>query len=401
MDRINLIIVKNKEYFDISSLVESINWSGRKGGASRSLKVSIIDDDGYKHARSGIEVLEGHQCIFSYDNVELFRGIIMQQTQNNSKSMAFVAYDNGIYLANNKDSFSYENKTASEIFKDCCNRFSIPYDNVCNTSYVIPELIKSNTTAFDCILEALEQDYLYTRSRHYISSSKDILNLTKRKENIVQWVIESGQSVISYNYSKSIEKTKTRFKVYSNEGAIISESINQSLENNIGVFQDVQVINESKTQTEVTALIDAMKEENGRADISLNVEAIGLSEIISGVGVFIIIEQLGLSKAFYVDEDTHTFVGQVHKMNLRLTNMTDIEVEEPITDYQIGDIVHFKGGYHYNTSNDQTAVGTKCKAGKAKITYMNKGAKHPYHIQHIDSSSRVYGWVDNGTFDKV
>ena len=131
-DGVCLILVKEENYYDITQLVEQIQW---KGASCRTLSAKLIDDDGYQHARSHIDVEQGNQCLFYYDGVELFRGIIMTQTQNNSKKMTFTAYDNRIYLANNKDTFVYENKTASEIFRDCCTRFQIPMGEVAECTY--------------------------------------------------------------------------------------------------------------------------------------------------------------------------------------------------------------------------------------------------------------------------
>ena len=138
-DGMSLIILKGEQGYDVTQLVEQVKWKGRKGSSSRTLAVTLIDDDGYKHARSGIDVEQGHQCIFSYDGVELFRGIIMSQTQSNQKKLQFTAYDNGIYLANNKDTFCYENKTASDVFRDCCTRFGLAMGEVASCSYKIPE----------------------------------------------------------------------------------------------------------------------------------------------------------------------------------------------------------------------------------------------------------------------
>ena len=90
----------------------------------------------------------------------------MTQTQNNNKKLTFTAYDNGIYLANNKDTFVYENKTASDIFRDCCTRFHIPMGEVTECHYKIPELTKSKTTAFDAIADALSLDFDATGIRH-------------------------------------------------------------------------------------------------------------------------------------------------------------------------------------------------------------------------------------------
>jgi hypothetical protein len=71
-------------------------------------------------------------------------------------------------------------------------------------------------------------------------------------------------------------------------------------------------------------------------------------------------------------------------------------------EYKAGDIVNFHGGTHYYSSYSG-AKGYSAKAGKAKITLdktcKGNGGAHPYHLIHTDSSSNVYGWVDEGTFD--
>lgn len=67
--------------------------------------------------------------------------------------------------------------------------------------------------------------------------------------------------------------------------------------------------------------------------------------------------------------------------------------------YKVGDIVNFHGGTHYYSSYPG-AKGYSARAGKAKITIANgSGKAHPWHLIHTDSSSNVYGWVDDGTFD--
>ena len=398
-----LILVKEEKYYDITQLVEQIQWKGRKGSSCRTLNATLIDDDGYQHARSHIDVEQGNQCLFYYDGVELFRGIIMTQTQNNSKKMTFTAYDNGIYLANNKDTFVYENKTASEIFRDCCTRFQIPMGEVAECTYKIPELTKSKTTAFDTIADALSLDFDATGIRHYITSDKGILNLTTRRENILQWVIEVGQNISNYTYSKSIESIKTRVKMVSKEGTTIAEKSNSELEKKIGIFQEIEKPEESLTTAQIKDMVNSILNEKSTPERTLSLEAIGIIEVVSGIGVYVIIPELELSRTFYVDEDTHTFQDNFHKMSLKLNYANDVEKEQEKeeNEYQIGNIVQFQGGYHYVSSNAAKPVGAKCAAGSAKITLIAKGAKHPYHLIHTDSSTRVYGWVDKDSFQKI
>ena len=65
----------------------------------------------------------------------------------------------------------------------------------------------------------------------------------------------------------------------------------------------------------------------------------------------------------------------------------------------LGDIVKFKGGPHYVSSN-ATSYRAKPKAGPAKVTAISKKAKHPYHVVHTDKTSTVYGWVDASLVSK-
>jgi ribosome biogenesis protein Nip4 len=402
---ISLILIKDGERLDITSLVESVQWKGRKGAAARSISAVLLDDSGYKHARAEIDVAQGRQCIFSYDGQELFRGMIMSQKQSDSKKMSITAYDNGIYLANNKDTFCYENKTATEIFKDCMARYGIPITEAAQTSHRIPELTKPNTTAFDVVCDALSLDFEATGVRHYVQSEKGALKLLTRRENILQWVIETGANLISYAYDKSIEKTKTRVKMISKEGTVVATGVKQGLEEKIGIFQDIEKSEENLSYAQLQEIFTTMLNERSEPQKSLDIDALGVPDVISGVGVFVIIKDLGLSRTFYVDEDAHTFTGRAHNMKLKLTFANDLSKEAPEAaeagvDCNIGDIVNFLGGFHYISSNAAYPVGSKRAAGPAKLTLFAKGEKHPYHLIHVGAESNVYGWVDAGTFAK-
>ena len=63
----------------------------------------------------------------------------------------------------------------------------------------------------------------------------------------------------------------------------------------------------------------------------------------------------------------------------------------------VGDIVDFTGNIHYAHAN--AANGPSCRPGKARITQIAKGYKHPYHlIRILGGGSTVYGWVDREDF---
>lgn len=78
------------------------------------------------------------------------------------------------------------------------------------------------------------------------------------------------------------------------------------------------------------------------------------------------------------------------------TSSAPIEASE---NYSVGDVVNFTGNIHYASSTAVT--GSSCKPGKAKITNISKGAKHPYHVvKENGGTSTVYGWVDANDVQK-
>lgn len=69
-----------------------------------------------------------------------------------------------------------------------------------------------------------------------------------------------------------------------------------------------------------------------------------------------------------------------------------------------------KNSDYYKTYGTNTVTCVGCVlTGDLPLTMLDSGgqvvedsisfnAKHPWHLIHTDSSTRVYGWVDDGTF---
>lgn len=327
MARIQLLVVKDKKTIDMTNLVKSVRWSGRKGSSARTITVAMIDDDGYRHARSGIDVADGNQCVFLVDGKERFRGILMNQNQGDNKQLKFKAYDNGIYLANNKDTFVYKNKTADQVFSDVCSRFGIPTGEVAKCSYKIPEFTKSKTTGQDAVLDALGLDYKATGTRHFISSDKGKLSLLQRKDQVISFVVDGDANLYGYSYTKSIESIKTRVRMISKEGTTLAEKSNSALEQKIGIFQEIQQPDESLTKAQVKDLVGSVLDTLDDPEETLTLNILGDPDVISGKAILVKIPHLGISRAYYVDSDDHVFEDNMHTMSLTLTTAAEIKKE--------------------------------------------------------------------------
>ena len=312
---LTLILNKSGKSYDISDLLEQAVWKGRKGSAARSLTVSLTDTD---KACSGADVTRGDSLFFYENGKELFRGLAMTNQRTDSRKESVTAYDNGIYLSNNKDTFVFKNKTVHDISLDVCKRFGVKVGSAVSTSYKIPELIKKSSTAWDTLLDAISQDYKATGNKYYISSEKGLLYLRKRTENILQYVLETGGNITSYSLKSSIEKINTRIKVLTKEDTVYAVEKNVELEKKIGIFQDIESKDDDLTDAQLKAQIKEHLKEKSTPEETLSVTSLGISDVISGVGVWVKIDHLGLARTYWVDEDTHTWQSGVHTMTLKL-----------------------------------------------------------------------------------
>ena len=97
----------------------------------------------------------------------------------------------------------------------------------------------------------------------------------------------------------------------------------------------------------------------------------------------------------------HDAANRTMTMTVKVLGEDSAESKKGSDEYKVGDVVNFAGGSHYKTATDTQAASTNLSPGKAKITIIKKGAKHPYHLIYQNwAETHVYGWVDDGTFSK-
>lgn len=324
MTGITFIVTKGNKAYDMTQLVQSIRWSGAKSAMPRTLEVTMLDSDGHGHTRPGINIESGHQCLFRWNGTELFRGIFFTSSQTVSRTATYKAYDTGIYLAKNIDTFVYKKKTATEIFIAICKHFGLEYSSV-DTDYVIGDLTMPNTTAADAIWKALAKTYKAKGTRYYVLSQNGVLKLISRADNVVQLVLEEGANAIDFTREVSIENTYTRVKLYSDANKLLASASDTSIEANIGVMQYAEQGDSEKKKAALDSKAKNLLSIKKQTEETLEVELIGDATVYSGVAVYVNLPYLGITKTYYVDEDEHEFIGSKHTMRLKLNATNDVE----------------------------------------------------------------------------
>lgn len=324
---IKLFLIKGSDKYDVTCICNRIVWSGRRGSPARSVMATLIDDPSVG-GRPDIKVRSGHFFVLAEDKTELFRGLIQTVQKTSQGTINVTAYDNAIFLSNNRDTFSYKKKTLSDIFTDVCKKYGIKYVKPKKIKYKIPVLAKDKTTIYDVLCEAMSLTYKAKGQRYYVSSDKGKLKLVKRSENKAKVVLSCGtdemDGVTSYTLGADISNTKTRVKLLSKNGKTKVTVQDKTLEKKIGQRQDIDNSDQNKSKKKLKKEAKQVLKTAKLTEESLSVTAFGESSVISGKCVYVKLPNEKIDRAFYVESDSHTWDGEQHMMQLTLNFATDI-----------------------------------------------------------------------------
>ncbi|MGE6260865.1 XkdQ/YqbQ family protein [Heyndrickxia sporothermodurans] len=341
---IELFLVKTNEMIQIPT--ESISWSGKRYQAARKIEAKILYSK--KSGHEYTKVVEGNTVLFKWKGKELFRGTVFNRTKTKDGTLSLVAYDMLQYLILNRDVYVFSKKRADEILKRICKDFQIPYSSIANTKHVIKSLVfKNETSLYDILIKALLETYKKTSNRYQLWSSKGKLHLREWPNSKNQWVLESGVNIMDYTYSTSIDETATRVKLIGEKEVEVIKTIkgkkktrkkkvkekrpisavvtDQAGKKKYGILQHFEHISGKINQAQLNEQAKKRLSQKKGVKKILDLEALGITDIISGVPVYVIEKSLGISKTFYVDEDTHEFQGTKHSMSVKLIEKNTVE----------------------------------------------------------------------------
>lgn len=337
MNNLKLLIGRGEDFYDITDLVTRFTWSGKRSKAPRTLEAALYDSESLT-TRCPSNVEEGQTVVFYDGDEELFQGLLMNEgVRSTKRQLTLKANDVCIRFTNNKDSFSYTNVRADEIFRDCCQRLGLEVGSVANTKHVIGELIKKATTNWDVIEDALSQTYKVTGVRYYVFAYKGKVNLIDRAAQEDIPILELDTNIVSYGASRSIENTRTRLKLVTSEGELKNSTVISELEEKIGQFQEYESVDEQITETEILQRVKTFRREQGTVELSMNLQCVGDSSVISGGCVFVNIDNLNTHRILYVDEDRHVWKNGSHTMSLKLNCAKIDEDEKAVRNLKLGD----------------------------------------------------------------
>ena len=391
------MIVLHKDK-DITDYVSSMRWGGSKSQMARKLELRIVNAPLDPNVQKLEIALADPIYLFEDDGkTELFRGFITEREASSlTGTVSYVAYDILFYTLKSTATYNFSGKTAEAITQMVCGDLEIPVGSVASTG-ISQKLIVQNKTIYDIISEAYAQATEQSKKEYIILARKGKLCVERVGGIVCEIELAEDSNIISSKYKESITNMVNRVKIYDGEGNPVG-MVQNDKDLKYGVFQQVYTKEEGKDATTTAKSMFKGVEK------TFTLECVNFNGAITGAGAIVRDSSTGLSGDVWIEADTHTYSNGVATMSLTVTlrdraaEVVEEEKKEEKKEYKVGDLVQFNGGTHY-ISSTATKSGGSPSAGPAKITIINKGSAHPYHLVTEDwGKTHVWGWVDEGSF---
>lgn len=306
-----------KAYFPV--VEEGIEWTTERRSTPGKLTFSVLKDD-------IISFTEGAAVRLKVDGKPVFFGFVFTQKRDKDQIITVTAYDQLRYL-NNKDTYVYENKTASQLIQMIAADFALNTGTIENTGFVIASRVEDNTSLFDMIGNALDLTLQNTKEMYVLYDDFGKLTLKALSSMYVgepgAYLMIDEETGENFEYSSSIDSdTYDKIKLtYDNEKTGKREVyIAQDGEhiNEWGILQYYDTLSKGENgQAKADALLQLYNKKTRTLRI---VNALGDTRVRAGSMVVINLDlgDMHLKNFMLVERVTHTFRLDEHFMTLTL-----------------------------------------------------------------------------------
>lgn len=303
----------------LPAVEEGVQWTTQRRGTPGKLVFKVIRDN-------ELVFSEGSAVRLTVDGRKVFYGFVFTQKRDKDGIIEVTAYDQLRYLKN-KDTYVYENKTASELLQMIATDFELQAGTIEDTGFKIPSRIEENTTLFDMLENALDLTLQNTGKIFVLYDDfgrlalKNISSMFVKKEN--SYLLIDEESGENFEYSSSIDSdTYNQIKLtYDNEDTGKREVYIAKDGGNInswGILQYYDTLKEGENgQAKANALLNLYNAKTRKLRIT---KAFGDCNVRAGslIAVKLNLGDISVNSFMLVEKAVHTFNLDEHFMDLTL-----------------------------------------------------------------------------------
>lgn len=298
---------------------EGIEWTTKRRGTPGKLTFKAVND-------GTVDFSEGSAVRLRVDGTNVFFGFVFSQRRDKDQIITVTAYDQLRYL-NNKDTYVYENKTASQLIKMLADDFSLQTGTLEDTKFVIASRVEDNTSLFDMIENALDLTLQNTKEMFVLYDDFGKLTLKSLKSMYVggteACLMIDDEAGENFEYTSSIDSdTYNKIKLtYDNEETGKRDVYIAQDGSNINKWGVLQYYDTLSKGENGAAKADALLSLYNKKTRNLKVtNAFGDVRVRGGsmIVVNLALGDMTLKNLMMVEEVKHTFKLDAHFMDLTL-----------------------------------------------------------------------------------
>ena len=404
-----VVMTGDKKQYNIKEFVENLGWEENDGELAVRISFTAKND---KTSAGLISSLAKPGCLVGIfashgsTDEEVARGYITDwkpTLSGNKDKFDVICYDELYNLQESQELIYYSSgigtKSAiTKIFDD----WQIPMDKYEGPDVTHGKLAYKTEMLSDVLLDILDDAKKKGGGSAMIRAAKGKVSVIEWGSNTTVYHFEADNTK-QVSHKKSTSGMITRVKIIGQEdddGRSSVEAVVNGL-TKFGVRQKIYIRGKDDSVSDAQSAAQEIIDEKGQVKEDITVQAPDIPFIRKGDLVHMTVGTL--KDYYYVKGIRHDADSGSMTMDLKKA-VTEVVKNNQVTkkSYNVGDIVYFKGGTHY-VSSWPGSKGYPAKAGKARIhlgpNCKGNGKAHPWSLIHIDSSSNVYGWVDEGTFE--
>lgn len=264
-------------------------------------------------------ITEGDSVSFKYKSTNVFFGYIFKMSRSETNEVSVTVYDQLRYFKN-KFTYVFKDKSATEILQAVAADYGVNVGSAEDTGYKIKSLIEENISAFDIVLDALDETLANTGNLFIMYDNFGSIEL-KSLDNMTLDLLLDEDTIQGYDYSTSIDdETYNKIVLY-----YVDEETNDRVpfvaENSSHVDQWglLQYFEEVKVASQGQSKADALLSLYDQRTKSLSIKGAFGDTRVRGGSLILAKFKIGTTQIenyLLVEKVEHTFKNDLYTMDI-------------------------------------------------------------------------------------
>ncbi len=288
-------------------------------GEQLDFEIAFNDDRYFPHN----PVCLGNIIILRNTN-ELFRGIVVTQSQNCSSPISYNCFDYAFYLNKSKGIYQFNGTKGKEALETILNGFKVPIGTIEPLGIVIKKIYAGDVIS-DIIKDILDLAAKESGQKYRLEMRAGKLYIEKQNNEIIKATFKLANNLAEHDVTtaisnptrkRSIENMRNSIKVTGND-KVAAESSNAEMIRQYGLLQEISSI-DGKDIAQAKNIAQNMLKDLGKIFEENSIEVPGDDRVRAGRIIEIQEIVTGMSGKYTIRDVTHTIRNGIHVMSLGL-----------------------------------------------------------------------------------